>query len=171
MIHKAAADPDVCALYSVFGGNNQFSVEGLPQIEEIRNAIRIFNESHRVHQEPNLNYHVAEPPQQKGSRGLFMDEIYPSNDYLKRQKHSFAYGTSFSNLDGFNAAYYLASASQKVYMQYNGSLNLFGPSITVPFVKDMLDKYGVKVHVFKRGKFKSKSIMNGMTPVVECKGV
>ena len=38
------------------GEESYFSVEGLAQVEEIRNAIKVFNESHRVHPEPNYDH-------------------------------------------------------------------------------------------------------------------
>lgn len=51
--------------------------------------------------------------------------------------------------------YYLASASDKVYANPIGLVDFRGPSATVPFYKDLLDKIGVKMEIFYAGKFKS----------------
>eukprot|EP00979_Chaetoceros_neogracilis_P015633 scaffold6291_cov113-Chaetoceros_neogracile.AAC.1 len=50
-IHSAASDPDVVALHGTFGSGFKFQCGGYAHVEEIRNAIRLFNESHRRHYE------------------------------------------------------------------------------------------------------------------------
>jgi hypothetical protein len=56
VIHAAAQDPTICALYGTFGHGFEFSSGGWAHIEEIRNALQVWRESHRIHVEPNLNY-------------------------------------------------------------------------------------------------------------------
>ncbi len=41
-------------------------------------------------------------------------------------------------------------------MQNQGALELLGISYTTPFFREAFDKYGIKVHAFKHGKYKSK---------------
>lgn len=50
--------------------------------------------------------------------------------------------------------YYLASASDKVYVNPFGLIDLKGFAAQVPFYKDMLDKVGVDMQVFYAGQFK-----------------
>jgi len=41
-------------------------------------------------------------------------------------------------------------------MKDRGNVNLYGMGVSTPFLKKALQKYGIKVHVFKHGEFKSK---------------
>ena len=60
-----------------------------------------------------------------------------------------------------NGSYYLASAADKVFMgsQHGGTPQLIGLSGQMIFVKDLLDKLGVKVQLIRHGKFKSAGEM------------
>jgi hypothetical protein len=55
-IHAAAQDPNVVALYGIFGNGFRFSSGGWAHVEEVRNALKVFRESHRIHREPNLTH-------------------------------------------------------------------------------------------------------------------
>jgi hypothetical protein len=55
IIQKAADDKNISALYADFGEGMRYPV-GYAHIEDIRNAVRIFNESHRVHRNPNVGH-------------------------------------------------------------------------------------------------------------------
>ena len=60
-----------------------------------------------------------------------------------------------------NAGYYLASASDKIYMtSYDGGMNMFGGiSSQLIFLKDALDRLGVNVQLIRHGKYKSAGEM------------
>ena len=60
-----------------------------------------------------------------------------------------------------NAGYYLASASDKIYMtKYDGGMNMFnGISSQLIFLKDALDRLGVNVQLIRHGKYKSAGEM------------
>ena len=60
-----------------------------------------------------------------------------------------------------NAGYYLASASDKVYMTpHAGGVNMLtGLSSQMIFLKDILDKLGVNVQLIRHGKYKSAGEM------------
>ena len=60
-----------------------------------------------------------------------------------------------------NAGYYLASASDKIYMtSYDGGMNMFtGLSSQMIFLKDALDRLGVNVQLIRHGKYKSAGEM------------
>ena len=107
----------------------------LAHIEEIRNAVRIFNESHRVHREPNVNHNPVFAMMRNGN-----------------PKPSYAFGHGFS----WNE-YFLASSFSYVTLQARGNLSLFGTATTNVFLGGMFDKYGIKAHVFRHGEYKSKS--------------
>ncbi|KAL7538391.1 hypothetical protein ACHAXR_008529 [Thalassiosira sp. AJA248-18] len=132
IIHKAASDPTISALYADFGEGMRYPM-GYAHIEEIRNAIRIFNESHRVHRDPNINHNPVFAMMRNGN-----------------PKPSYAFGHSFQ----WNE-YFLASEFSYVHLQARGNLNLFGVATTNTFLKGALDKYGVKAHVFRHGEYKN----------------
>ena len=60
-----------------------------------------------------------------------------------------------------NGSYYLASASDKVYMTpYDGGINMFaGLSSQMIFLKDILDRLGVNIQLIRHGKYKSAGEM------------
>ncbi|MEN6619662.1 MAG: signal peptide peptidase SppA [Rikenellaceae bacterium] len=53
------------------------------------------------------------------------------------------------------AGYYLASVSDKIYLNPAGSATLTGLSINTIFFKDLLDKMGIEVQLIRHGKFKA----------------
>ncbi|TAF78088.1 MAG: hypothetical protein EAZ53_00470 [Bacteroidetes bacterium] len=80
-----------------------------------------------------------------------IDEIRESLIQFKTSgKFVYAYAESYSE-----AAYYLASVADSIFLNPVGLLELNGISNTYPFFKGTLDKLGLQVQVFKVGKFKS----------------
>lgn len=139
-IHAAAQDPNVVALYGVFGHGFRFSSGGWGHCEEVRNALKVFRETHRIHREPNVTHEVV---------------LRRNSD--SSPKAMFAYADSFANpLDSGNQEYYLASAFSRIHLQAQGECNLFGMGASNTFVNDFLKKYGITAHVFKHGAYKSE---------------
>lgn len=139
LIHQAASDPNIVALYGIFGHGFGFTTGGWAHVEEVRNALQVFRESHRVHREPNLQH---EPLLKRHSNGT--------------PKPLYAYADTFAHPAGLGTPeYYLATAFTHIQLQPQGDLNLFGPHTTGTFYKDALHKYGVKIHVFKHGLYKN----------------
>ena len=59
-------------------------------------------------------------------------------------------------VDNFSqGAYYLASVSDKIYMNSDGSGAMVGIGSTMMFFKDLLDKLGIEVQLIRHGKFKA----------------
>ena len=60
-----------------------------------------------------------------------------------------------------NAGYYLASASDKIFMtSLDGGMNMFtGASTQMIFLKDLLDRLGINVQLIRHGKYKSAGEM------------
>ena len=142
VIHAAASDPDVVAIHGTFGHGFGFQCGGYAHVEEIRNAIRFFNESHRRHYEG------------KGSPENGNNNTCENTNSIK--KSSYAFADSFDNpTDPGNKEYFLASAFSQVNMQPRGNMQLFGVSMTGVFLADALKKYGIKAHVFKHGQYKN----------------
>jgi protease IV len=138
LIHEASADPNIIGLYGEFGHGRGFE-GGAADAEEIRNALRVFRESHRVHSEPNFDH----------------KETLPKHGN-KEPKTMHAYADTFSSLgQSSNPDYYLASIFPEISIQKQGCLNLFGYCATIPFFRHTLEKYGAKVHCYKHGDFKN----------------
>ncbi len=141
ILHSAASNPNICALYANFGegdglGGMRHPI-GSAHLEEIRNAIRVFNESHRVHRDPNIHHNPVYALARNGD-----------------PKQSYAFGHAFQWKE-----YFLASAFTNVHLQSRGNLNLFGVTMSNLFLGGMLEKYGIKAHVFRHGEYKSKFAM------------
>lgn len=136
MIHHASNDPSIHSIYATFGHGFGFKCGGLAHIEEIRDAIRVFNESHRRH---------------KNGRGERNDES--ESPVIKR---SYAFADTFDNpIDSANKEYFLASAFSQVYLQSRGNIHLYGVSLQNIFLADSFKKYGLKASVFRHGVYKN----------------
>lgn len=82
-------------------------------------------------------------------------------DFKSSKKFIIAYADTY-----VQGAYYLASVADKVYMNPKGMLDWHGIASQPIFYKDLLDKVGVKMQVFKVGTFKSAVepyILTGMS--------
>ena len=139
LLHHAASDPTITSIYGIFGhGGQGVDATGWAQLEEIRNALQVVKESHRRHPEPNTT-HQEQPT----------SPLVPS-------KPLYAYSDSFASLASpSNRDYYLASVFTHIHMQEKGELNLFGSISQHFFVRDLLERYGIQLHVFKHGNYKN----------------
>lgn len=81
----------------------------------------------------------------------YLEEVRAALDrFRKGGKAIIAYGENFS-LGG----YYLASVSDKVYSDVMASNNIVGVSTTILYLKDILERLGVKMQLIRHGKYKS----------------
>ncbi|MBX2916143.1 MAG: signal peptide peptidase SppA [Cyclobacteriaceae bacterium] len=71
-------------------------------------------------------------------------------DFKKSGKWVVAYSEYYSE-----AAYYVASAADKVYLNPEGDLEFNGLSVEVSFFKKLFDKLDIKPQIFRVGDFKS----------------
>lgn len=72
------------------------------------------------------------------------------NDFKKSQKFLIAYGENYTQ-----GAYYICSVADKVLLNPSGMLDWHGIASQPIFYKDLLDKIGVKMQVFRVGTYKS----------------
>jgi len=70
--------------------------------------------------------------------------------FKKSGKFIYAYGEVYSE-----AAYYLASVADEIYLPESGMLEFNGMGVNMLYFKNLLSKIGVKTEVFRVGKFKS----------------
>lgn len=71
-------------------------------------------------------------------------------DFKKTAKFVVAYADTYQQ-----GAYYVASAADKVWINPKGMLSWHGLSTQPQFIRDFLDKVGVKIQVVKVGQYKS----------------
>lgn len=71
-------------------------------------------------------------------------------EFKKSGKWIIAYGEGYGKTD-----YYLSSVADTILLNPEGSVDFSGLSTQVMFFKDVLDKVGVKMQVFKVGTYKS----------------
>ena len=82
--------------------------------------------------------------------------------FKKKGKRVVAFGDSFNQ-----AQYYLASWADKIYLNPLGAVHLRGFALYRLYMREMLDKLAVNVHVFRVGAFKSALepfLRNDMSP-------
>lgn len=72
------------------------------------------------------------------------------NDFRKSGKKVIAYGDSFTN-----GTYYVASASDSIFLNPAGAVMIQGLGSTSLYFKDLLDKIGIDIQVVKVGTYKS----------------
>ncbi len=65
-------------------------------------------------------------------------------------KPVYAYGDNYSQ-----AAYWIASVADTMFLNPQGTIGLTGMATQIPFFRKALDKLGVKMEIFKVGTFKS----------------
>ena len=75
-------------------------------------------------------------------------------DFKKSGKWIVAYGDVYSQ-----GAYYLSSVADKIYLNPSGEIDWHGIASEPMFVKDLLQKVGIKMQVVKVGKYKSATEM------------
>ena len=79
-----------------------------------------------------------------------MQELRAAIADFGKQKPVVAYGDTYTS-----GAYYVASAAQKVYINPSGMILWHGIASQPVFYKDLLEKVGVKMQVFRVGTYKS----------------
>lgn len=79
-----------------------------------------------------------------------MQELRAAIADFAKQKPVVAYGDTYTG-----GAYYVASAAQKVYINPSGMLDWHGIASQPIFFKELLEKVGVKMQVFRVGTYKS----------------
>eukprot|EP00429_Kryptoperidinium_foliaceum_P001435 CAMPEP_0176020814 /NCGR_PEP_ID=MMETSP0120_2-20121206/10093_1 /TAXON_ID=160619 /ORGANISM="Kryptoperidinium foliaceum, Strain CCMP 1326" /LENGTH=756 /DNA_ID=CAMNT_0017353919 /DNA_START=61 /DNA_END=2328 /DNA_ORIENTATION=- len=132
VIHEAAADPQIVALYGIMGHGFEFTTGGWAHVEELRNALLVFQQSHRRHVEPGKS---------------------TSGEEAKPYTNTFTSPTPSGGTDMKD--YYLASVFSHIHLQTQGDLALFGLHTTNTFYRDFLSKYGITVHTWKHGIYKN----------------
>ena len=72
------------------------------------------------------------------------------NFKIESGKPIYAYGDNYSQ-----AAYWIASVADTMFLNPQGTIGLVGMATQIPFFREALDKLGVKMEIFKVGTFKS----------------
>ncbi len=73
--------------------------------------------------------------------------------------YTFAYG--FGDGSNGTAAYYLASISDKIFMQPHGTVSILGASLESYFLKDLFDDFEIKIEAARRNEY--KGVVDQMT--------
>ena len=80
-----------------------------------------------------------------------MEEVRNALEFAKQQgKGIVSYADNYSQ-----GSYYLASVSDKVYLNSDGSAPIVGIGSSMMFFKDLLDKLGIQVQLIRHGRFKA----------------
>ncbi|MCA9727566.1 MAG: S49 family peptidase, partial [Candidatus Eisenbacteria bacterium] len=91
--------------------------------------------------------------------GLGLAQIQEMRSALERFRKSgkpvIAFAETFGEFGPGNAAYYLASACDRIYLQPSGDLSLTGFYLEHPFVRGTLDKLGIVPRFGQRYEYKN----------------
>ena len=83
-------------------------------------------------------------------------------DFKQSKKFVIAYGEAMDQ-----KSYYVSTAADKIYCHPNGGVDWTGFSVTLLFMKGLLDKLGIEPQVFYAGKFKSATEPFRVTKMTE----
>lgn len=75
--------------------------------------------------------------------------------FRSHQKFAVAYAETFGEFGPGNAAYYLATAFEEIYLQPSGDVGLTGIMMEGPFIKNTLSKLGMSFHGDHRYEYKN----------------
>lgn len=70
-----------------------------------------------------------------------------------KKSGKFIYAYLYNNVN--QKTYYLASISDKIFLNPNAIIEFFGLSSEILFFKNFIDKYGITCNIIKHGKYKS----------------
>ncbi len=84
-------------------------------------------------------------------------------DFKTSGKEIIYYAESYGNI----SYAFAASVADKIYMYKNGSIDLKGISINSPYIKDLMDKLGLKMENFRSHKYKTAGNMFSETEMTE----
>lgn len=111
----------------------------------------------------NLKQVIAHAKTDNNIKGIYLDVSYPQAgfssleeiresliDFRASGKWVISYGEVMSE-----PAYYLASASDKIYLNPEGDIEFNGLTVEVGFFKKLLNKLEIKPEVFRVGEYKS----------------
>jgi len=75
--------------------------------------------------------------------------------FRAHKKFAIAFSETFGEVGPGNAAYYLATAFDQIYLQPSGDIGLTGVMLESPFVKGTLEKLGMRFHGDHRYEYKA----------------
>ncbi len=86
-----------------------------------------------------------------GGGRVALEDVAAALDKLRaKKKPVLAYATGYDD-----KAYLLAAHASEIWLDPMGAAYLAGPGGTQPYFKGLIDRFGVNVHVYRVGKFKS----------------
>lgn len=136
----------------IFGGGGKNAVGLFDILESIRKA----------KEDKNIKGILLEPEELSASMATIAEIREALLDFKKSGKFIYSYGEVYTQ-----KGYYLASVSDKVFLNATGVIELKGVSAEIMFMKGLFDKLDVQMQVIRHGKFKSAVepyIMQKMSP-------
>lgn len=117
----------------------------------------------RAGNDPRIRGMTLHTDRLQGSDLAKLDTLARAIEGFRRNgKPVFAVGDTYSQ-----AQYYLASTADTVYLNPMGSVQLVGFAVYQSYLKDLLDRLSVNIHIFRAGQFKSfvePFVRNDMSP-------
>jgi len=127
--------------------NMEYSFSNSTRAVGVHDIIRLIS---KAKTDPKIAGIVLNTPQVSmgpSTASLIRDAVL---DFKTTDKPVYAYGDFYGQM-----GYYLSSAADSVFMNPNGSIEIKGFGAVIPYYKELMDKVGVKMNIFYRGKYKS----------------
>jgi protease-4 len=144
MLELDSAIPEVSG--NINTGNFSFQAEPSVGVHRIQKLIK------KAQSDNSIEGIVYKAPAASAAglvtNAIIRDAIQEFRD--STDKFVYAYGDFYSN-----SSYLLAAACDSIFANPNGTVDINGYGAMIPFMKEGLDKLGVKMNVFYAGNFKS----------------
>jgi protease-4 len=110
----------------------------------------ILNNLRKAAEDPKIKGILLESPTTPGGMAILEEVRNALISFRESGKFIIAYADGYSQ-----GGYYLATASDEIYMQPEGGIELKGLMADVVFFKKLLDKIDVEAQIIRHGKYKS----------------
>jgi len=120
-----------------------------PKLADVLDGLR------RARRDPRVKALVAKLGGRRIGLATVQDLRSAVAEFARAGKPTVAWAETFGEFTPGNAAYYLATAFDRVYLQPSGDLGLTGLSLEQWFYRGALDKLGLEYEVGKRHEYKT----------------
>ena len=90
--------------------------------------------------------------------GQIQDVARVVQSFRNSGKKTVVFSQGFGPLGQGNREYYLASFFEKIYMQPHTNIGITGINIEIPFVRDLMDKFGITAEFYTRYEYKTAMV-------------
>lgn len=129
---------------NVSQGQFEFSTETYVGLNSIKKILK------QSAEDPKISGILIKSPYAMGGQSTLLEIRNAILNFKESGKYVYSYSDYYSQ-----SAYWLATASDSLWLNPNGYVDLKGYGVAIAFYKEMLEKIGVEMNIFYSGSFKS----------------